>query len=262
VRITTYKELTEYYENFLKGNFPFIIIKARGGIGKTFQIEKMVEESKRNVLFFKGHATPLSIYMALYKNNVARVVFDDVDQLLKNKTIIALLKQICDLKEEKKVYYSTTAKLGEEIPPEFTSKNKVMLITNQLGLSDDNMKALLTRALFIDFEPSNQEVFNIMVKFPKTKKEEEIINFMVKFQNVSLLNFRDYEHLKNLMYSNIDYKRYYFESKQINTEEYKIKSIAVQYKTKYINKAEALKQIQNIKGCSERTAYRTLKEAQ
>jgi hypothetical protein len=257
--ITTFKELSQYYKAFIEGYIPFMIVKSSGGHGKTYAIEKLRDETGINTLIFSGHATPLSIYLELFKNSSSRVVFDDVDQLLTNKTTTALLKQICELKDEKTIRYSTTAKIGEDIPSYFVSRNKVLLITNKLNQNDANLKALLTRALYIEFCPSNDEILKIMAHFPKGKEEKEVYKFLSSLKDLLPLTFRDYEKLNYLQVAKIDYKKYFLEHNKINTDEYKIFEIKNNIKNKSINKDDAIIQIMNLKGCSKRQAYNILK---
>lgn len=200
MRITTYHEFSEWVGAFDSRAMSLLIIKGSAGIGKTY----MVEESLRNAnpVIFKGHATPLSIYKALLDNPDSIVIFDDVDELLQNNINISLLKQICEAKEEKTVYYSTTIK---DIPSSFISHNKVILICNDIRVLGQNMRAVMDRALFIDFIPDKDEILKELRTFAT---DQDVLEFLSSNIGKIRLNFRSYTKGVELHKAGLDYEEY------------------------------------------------------
>ncbi len=187
MKITTYKECQQYMQAFAHRNISLLVIRSEGGLGKTTLAKEVVP----NAIRFKGHATPLSIYMMAYKNPNALLIFDDVDTLMDNKTTVAILKQICELQEDKDVHYNTTYKAyGEDVPPQFTSNNKVMLLCNDIKKVGANMGALLTRGFYIDFDPNHNEILRKLKEFADDK---EILEHLAHVHEHLKLNFRVYE---------------------------------------------------------------------
>ena len=205
MRVTTFSELHHYMATFAEQeHITLLIVQSRGGLGKTFQIRRAFDGEKYNL--FMGHATPLSIYKNLYFNRNDPTIFDDVDALLDNKTTVALLKQICDTNREKKVAYATTAHQAADVPQEYTTKTRVVIITNDLKKVGKNLGALHTRGVFIDFDPSNGEVFKTLSSFAQDK---EILSFIGGvYEDLEGFNFRVYEKAVQLKKSGLDWKDY------------------------------------------------------
>lgn len=201
IKITTYKELYSYVENTRDKNIGFLVIVSRGGLGKSQIIKKNTYPDA--TLVFKGHATPLSIYMSIYKHRNHLIVFDDVDELTRNKTTVSLLKQICDTDAVKTLYYSSSATYeGMKIPPKFDTKNNVIILTNDLKKADKNLEAVWSRAIIVKFEPTKQEVINMLKEWATDK---EILSFLEE-KDIKNLNARHYTRATELKMSGIDWK--------------------------------------------------------
>jgi uncharacterized protein YerC len=249
--ITTYEQQKRFVDAFAERHISLLILRGAGGIGKTFYSEQKLKDE--NCIFFKGHATPLSIYMTCLKNPKALIVFDDVDTLLNNKTVVALLKQLCDTKQEKKVYYSSSATYeGEPIPKEFVSRNKIMLLcNNHIGVNED-LKAVLTRGFYIHFKPSNEEIFRTLSKFAQDKQLlKELEKQLYKIPN---FNFRLYEKCLQLKEAGLNYYDYLKESFDLVTDDDILRAI------KDLPTGEKHRVWKNETGLSVRTLQRKLKE--
>lgn len=208
MRITTYADLKRYAKGYADRNFTLMIIRGRGGIGKSYIIEDTIREEQP--IIFKGHATPLSIYMTCVKNPKSLVLFDDVDSLMNNKTNVALLKQLCDTKQEKTVYYSSSAKYdGENIPPSFVSRNKVMLLCNSDIRDNADINAVMTRGFYIHFDPDNDEVMRQLCSFAEDK--DLVKHLQKELYRIPGFNFRIYEKCLQLKDAEIPYEDYLVE---------------------------------------------------
>jgi hypothetical protein len=194
MRITTYTELRQYLTAFKHGHISLLVIRSTGGLGKTYESTRQLPEA----LVFKGHATPLSIYMDCAKQPHKRVIFDDVDTLVDNKTNVALLKQLCELQEDKPVHYSTTYRVNDaDVPRSFVSNNKVLLLCNDILKVGKNMGALLTRGFFIDFVPTPSEVIAQLREFDGVVTE--VVDYMNEHRDTLDVNYRTYEKCVEIM---------------------------------------------------------------
>ncbi len=213
--ITTYDKLKQYADAFATNQISLLVIRGIGGIGKTHIINESVHGDSS---FFNGHATPLSIYLRLMKKPDQRVIFDDVDSLVTNKVAVALLKQVCETKKDKKVRYDTTHKVSDApIDNSFVSNNKVCLLCNDFKRIGRNIKALLTRGIYIDFRPSKQEIMRVMKKFDGLDKQ--IYNFLDEHKDkIGDLNFRTYFKCVELKNAGIDWRDYLVGEFQIQRE--------------------------------------------
>lgn len=201
MEIKKYKELEKFIQSMNSREINLIIVKSKGGLGKTYSVSKELE----NPLVFTGHVTALEFYMTLYRNPTRLVVIDDVDQFFQNKTLVALMKQFTDTKEIKDVRYTTSATYeGEKVPQEFQSTNNFVMLVNNLPPENVHVKALLTRGFFIHFVPEKKEVFRVLKSFAEDK---EIVNYLWgMLGKIKDFNFRIYEMCLDLKNSGQDWK--------------------------------------------------------
>ena len=212
--LTTYDTLKQYTDAFGDGRISLLVIKGRGATGKSHIVANSVEDS--DCLQFNGHATPLSIYLGLHDSPDSLVVFDDVDSLINNKITVSLLKQICEMNKKKTIRYNTTYRIGEGgIPSSFISTNKVCLICNDFKRVGKNIRALLTRAIFIDFWPTNQEILNQLKGFKDL--DLEIFSYLkANSKTIGSIHFRIYIKCKELKNADLDWKDYLSKEYKIN----------------------------------------------
>jgi hypothetical protein len=231
ITITTYKELQEYVNAFRQRQLNLLVIVSRGGLGKTFIAEETLMEE--GPLIFSGHVTPMGLYKDLCDRNEEEnkfiCVFDDVDALLLNKTNVALLKQVCDTREEKTVKYCTTSPNLDEYPSEFTTSCKVLMLMNSIKTEDKNLNALLTRAHLIKFEPTNYEVIKHIEEFGG---DEDILNFLKTYAPFSkVMNLRVYKRAEELKLSKLDWKKEIINVLDIDPSYVEVETLLKKYKT-------------------------------
>jgi len=201
VLLKTFDDLNKVVEAFSNNKLNFVIIHSRGGLAKSWIARHAITEG----CFFQGHATPLAIYLQACKNPNSLLVFDDVDMLLKSRTNVALLKQLCNNDSEKVVTYTTTAKVNDkDVPESFCSCNKVLILANEISRIGRNMGALLSRAHVFEFDPTIGEVFGYIRSFAE---DSEVVEFLMSHRKVlSDFSVRTYAKAKELKGSGLDWK--------------------------------------------------------
>jgi len=231
INIYTYKELEDYMNAFSTKHLNLLIILSKGGLGKTMLAEEtLITEAP---LIFTGHVTPMGMYRELYNRNQEEkdfiCVYDDVDSLMVNKTNVALLKQVCDTKEEKTIKYFTTSPNLGDIPSEFRTKCKVLMLINDIKTDDKNLSALLTRAHIIDFTPSNKEITKYAERF---SNDPEIVKYIDKFSSFSKnLNLRVYKKASELKKANLNWKKEVLNMLSVDQNLINIAELLEKYKT-------------------------------
>ncbi len=231
ITIKTYSELAEYMEAFGNKKLNLMIIVSRGGLGKTFIAEeKLMEQAP---IVFTGHVTPLGMYKELLQRNREEkdflVIFDDVDTLMLNKTNVALLKQLCDTREEKTIKYFTTSPILKSISAEFETSCKVLMLMNDLHTDDKNLNALLTRAHLVYFNPPDTEIITYLKTFGV---EKDILNFIEKYARFSkTLNLRSYKRATELKAAKLNWKEEILDELNIDTRLFEIEQLLSKYKT-------------------------------
>jgi len=197
----TYETLKQYLE-FSKHNpsTSSIIIKGRGGVGKTHMV---LEALGSDCLYINGHITPKDVYNCLKENSNSNIVFDDVDSLLFNKTVLGLLKSATypNLNNKRIVqYFSSTEKDSEQA---FNFEGKIFMLCNVTPANHD-FEAIKGRSLYIEFNPSNADVFKQIMSSAECDKE--VIDFLFNlFGESKPFNFRHYSKA-------IEFKKHFPES--------------------------------------------------
>ena len=110
--------------------------------------------------WIEGNATPFGMYAKLYRHRDQFVVIDDVDALYADRSGVRLLKCLCQTEEEKAVAWHSDARSLERqgIPREFTTKSRVVIISNDWKTLNKNVAASRTGGMWCCSSPSTAEV--------------------------------------------------------------------------------------------------------
>src|SRR3954464_12436349 len=100
------------------------------------------------------------MYVRLYRHRDQFVVIDDVDALYADRSGVRLLKCLCQTEVEKAVAWHSDARSLERhgIPREFTTRSRVVIITNDWRTLNKNVAALQDRGHVLLFQPTAAEV--------------------------------------------------------------------------------------------------------
>jgi hypothetical protein len=156
--VTTYAEFKAWLEGFANGHYGLLVVIGRGGTSKSQLIRSVLEGKECNL--FKGHVTPLALYMDLFACRNQPVILDDAEGLYGNKDGKLLMKALCDTDPVKRLQWnSTNKKLTDAgVPTKFMTTSKVCVIQNRWHGADADAEAILTRAHLIHFDPTALEV--------------------------------------------------------------------------------------------------------
>jgi len=231
ITIETYEKLNEYFKAFGNKQLNLMIVVSRGGLGKTFIAEEALIE--HGPLSFTGHVTPMSMYKEIFIRTREEkdfiLIFDDVDTLFNNKTNVALLKQICDTREEKTIKYNTSSPMLKAVPSEFETSCKVLMLMNSLESEDKDMQALMTRAHLISFVPSDIEILRHLKTFGREKDILEFINIYAPFSKK--LNLRIYRRAEELKLAGLEWKPIVISELDVDKRLFEINFLLTKYKS-------------------------------
>jgi hypothetical protein len=157
VHLTSYDRLESYLRAFAQGHFHLLILVGAGGLAKSRSVRAIMDGK---ACWIEGNATPFGMYIKLYRHRDQFVVIDDVDALYADRSGVRLLKCLCQTEEEKSVAWHSDARGLERqgIPREFTTKSRVVIISNDWRTLDRNVAALQDRGHVLLFQPSAAEV--------------------------------------------------------------------------------------------------------
>ena len=186
--IKTFAKLREEIKFFKRGQSKFMVVAGEPGIGKTYCVQK--ELKNKNVLNFRGYTTPYQFIKKVYQNPTKILIIDDIVSFFAETKMVSLILNLTELREENEVYYDSNVG-GIKSP--FKSKNRIILIINELRdiYSKAVMRAIMTRADYIEFKPNREEILQQLVKFDTVDKE--VVVFMKEsVMLANIFNFRTY----------------------------------------------------------------------
>ena len=156
--VHTYKELCRIRNQFVVGykgfKIPFLIVIGDPGLSKSYQFE-----NTPGACFINSAASAVGLYVAAYQNRNKPMVLDDVDGLLKDQTVVSLLKSLASDRDEKTVTWAkqSSALQKLEIPTQFTTTSRLCILCNEFPKVSKNVQAVLDRAKLVCFTPDVEE---------------------------------------------------------------------------------------------------------
>ena len=128
-----YRTLARMADRIIDGKLPALIVSGPPGLGKTYTIEKRLEESGKECDIIRGTVSPAGLYIALWgMAEGGVVVLDDCDAVFRDEEALNLLKIVLDSSEKRVVSWRKRAAWLEEldIPDSFEFKGSVVFCTN------------------------------------------------------------------------------------------------------------------------------------
>lgn len=162
ITVETYDKLEQYVDMFIQGRTNLLLLEGEGGTGKSETVNKLIRTSEELIPVLDSHLTPLANYELLYENKDRKMVFRDIDQLLKNPITVSLLKQVAETRLPKKVSYHSAGNGFPSIPHSFETSSTVLIETNNHLMGNPNVQALATRGQHINFAPTQEELLKKM----------------------------------------------------------------------------------------------------
>lgn len=157
-----------------------LFVGGRGGTGKTQTVEDMLaaagKEDGEGYFKITGSATPVGIYRILHTHRKDIVLFDDSDSALNDQEGRNLFKAASDTKKVRKISWMKGGKNfvdpseydeesdDETLPRYFEFTGKIIFISNLALNKLDPDGALRTRGYVINVDPTNEEIYDFMLK--------------------------------------------------------------------------------------------------
>lgn len=165
--------------------FHALVCVSDGGYGKSFCVQKTLEEEGQDCVIYNSWCTSLQFFRILYENstNEKVVILDDCEGILKQDASLGLLRSALFGNPHRVVTYNST-QLPDDLPERFETTSRFIILANDLP-KGPLMSAILTRTLFYRMELSNEDIlaqFRVMSErgFNNCSAEqaEEIIDFI------------------------------------------------------------------------------------
>jgi len=171
---TKYKHFYRYMKRWAFRSIESLIVVGTPGVGKSHTAEALLRGRPHH--WFSAQQTPLEIYKHICDAPHIPIVFDDVAALLRDKTFLDLLKNLCERGTSTLRWGSSTPKL-EGRPTRFRTTAKVLIFLNSLpNKNEGDLAAVLDRCHHFDFQPERSQVIAYMREyFPDDRKLIDII---------------------------------------------------------------------------------------
>lgn len=204
--ITTYEELKAFVVAASRHEIGLTVITGPGGTGKSYTIKKALKESGRRWLWLSSHATPASTYEQLYHHTDETVFINDIDGYLSNRTMLGILKQLCETENVKTVQYNSKTPLMADLPRSFETTSPVIIDANTLPKKSKDLAAFFTRGVHVEFEPTVGEVMSQLTTF--AKDEEVLKHLSLLAKAAGSVDLRKYLVAVQLKEAKLDWKKY------------------------------------------------------
>lgn len=145
-----------------------MVVTGPPGIGKSFGVEKIVDEAEvmkkmgnggQKFGVEKGAASPIGLYMMLYQyaTKGSLLVLDDSDTILYDELSLNLLKAALDSGKKRRLAWRSESKALEKygVPEEYEFQGSIIFITNldferTRGKIGAHLEALMSRCHYLD----------------------------------------------------------------------------------------------------------------
>ena len=176
IQINEVSRLKDLCEQIAAGIAPPIMLVGPPGQGKTETLKKAI--GSRRHLYLRGRVTALSLYQELYEHRGELVVLDDTAEMLKDRQVQELLRDLSETTESRVVSWHTRSSIlaAQQIPSSFQTTSPLCVIANEIG-RDGVWPALRSRCLEIQVEFTWDELIK-QVRREKWFKDEEILTYV------------------------------------------------------------------------------------
>lgn len=230
--INTYKDLRRWCKAFVRGDWPCLILLGTPGLGKSSALESVLppfesppttdeeraaatsppqgagpkEQGTPHARWLTSHVSAFEMYQNLWAYKDQIIVFDDVDDLYGDKLAVKMLKAACDTRKVKKIAWHTANKefFRLNIPKEFESRSRTVIIANEWQSFNKNVGALEDRAMMLKFAPSAVEVHK---EAGRWFEDDEILSFFkANLDRIHCPSFRHYVNAKSMKKGKLDWR--------------------------------------------------------
>lgn len=195
-----YKEVPKIYQSLVRGieildktNVNSLVVKGSQGIGKSWWVDYAVNGINCDYTLFKGTVSEARFYKFIQDNSDKMIIMRDCGNLLRRLSFLDFLKSATDtisIRTISRLNYSKYEDVEETI--EF--KGKIIWEINEVTKKNkEDLAAVFDRSIFIELNPSKQDIINIMYSICKTKEEKMVTDYIIKkfnYHNLNSLNLR------------------------------------------------------------------------
>jgi len=262
-----YQKLNRSLELLNSGDFNSLYCIGKTGIGKSFQIDKKLNELNANFTVFKGDVTEAKFFEFLQTNNGKIIILRDSGKFLRQISFIDILKQATELSETRHISrLNYSSHIG--VPQSFDFTGKIILELNDVGKKyKEDLTAVFSRGLVNELVFSQEEIKQIMFNRCQSDEEKMITKYLfTKTSQISpnSVNLRTQELcfilFKAAIRDNLNWKKEVSLFLETHTSEIR-KNLYRLAGNSPVKRREFIKYLHLTQGFSVSTAQRRIKEA-
>jgi hypothetical protein len=172
--------MDEMTQDAIDGRCRGFVASGPGGVGKTYNIEKVLDENygeeSDEYTSYSGYSTPIGLLKMLWKHREGGLIkADDMDSIFKDEKALNYLKVACDTTSKRMITYASEHTLFDEnlepIPKRFEYEGTMIFCTNldfdlliEKGSSlTPHLEAFITRSHYIDLAMRTKRDYLIRV---------------------------------------------------------------------------------------------------
>ena len=176
LRITKIKDLKKLGRSIAAGKVPAVMVVGPPGQGKTKTLMEAI--GKRPHLPRSGRLSALCLYEDLYRHRDQIVVLDDTAEMLKDRNVQELLRDLSESTKTKRISWRTQSKILEEkgIPNSFVTTSHLCVVANVIG-TGGVWPALKSRCIVVEVEFTWEELIK-QVRRIKWYEDKEILTYV------------------------------------------------------------------------------------
>lgn len=157
-------------------NIRSLVVTGAPGVGKTYTVENILENSGAPHEIVRGSLSALHLYMLAYRYRRpgSVIVLDDADSIFNDEDALNILKALCDTSSTRKVSYLKEApQLREDDIPQSFEFNGAMIFISNLDFQTfveegknkyaQHFEALMSRSLYLDLRLHNRNELSVWV---------------------------------------------------------------------------------------------------
>lgn len=191
--VRDYKRFYSYMTGWSSRGIQSLLFFGMPGVGKSFTAKALLRGRPHH--WFSAKQTPLEIYKRICDAPHIPIVFDDVAALLRDKTFLDLLKNLCE-RGTSTLRWGTSTPLLEGRPTSFRTTAKVLILLNSVPKKNEgDLAAVLDRCHNFDFRPDKSQVIAYMREyFPDDRKLIDILEQVAVIPTLRMLEkIRDWD---------------------------------------------------------------------
>lgn len=196
-----YYSVTTAIGKLIQGYSNLAIVKGQPGIGKSFNIRRILKEQSAEFVELSGEHTAAYLYRTLYENNGQIIWFKDLSKLLSDVRSLNLLKAANETEQIRKVTKSNYSSKQVDLPNAFIWTGKMIFDYNTLaGVSKktrEDFDALVSRGSYVELVFSKEDIIKEMYAIANTGWKKEVTKHLIenyKYNGKNPLNLRTQQH--------------------------------------------------------------------